>query len=132
MKTVLVALLDPGLGDQIKAGIRNFAGLRPVAVARDQLLEVAGENCNASAVILDHDEKRGHSAELLGRLRHLAPELTILTAGPRAQRESLQRLKLELDIFSFIPLPLDPFDLARRLNRLAEALQRGAQSLSRP
>ncbi len=106
----------------MKTCIRCFAGLRAVTVPVESLIDLLGSDTLAGAVIMDHDGSDPESHERIVQVRRLHKDLLILAAGHRSQRDRLHRLKLELDIFSYIPLPLDPFDLARRLNRLTDAL----------
>jgi len=114
MQTVFVALEDPALRDQVKTCIRNFDNLRAVAVPPDRLLDLLREEHHASALIVEF-KGTGSKAEF-------DKSLTVLVLGKRTQRERSHRIRMHQDIYSFIPVPLDPFDLARRLARLAEDL----------
>lgn len=102
--------------------VRNFPDLRPVSVPAEHLLEVLAEDHGAAALLLDYQGTGSKPDPVVAQIREMHPELTILVVGKRAQRERSHRARMEQEIFSFIPLPLDPFDLARRLHRLVGVL----------
>jgi len=123
MEFVFLAIEDPSLRDQVRAGLRMFPNLRPVNLPQDLLPIALRSEPMSGAIILDGDRSRGDLASRMEVVRELQPDLLLLVVGPRGQRERMHRSKLELEIFSHIPTPLEAFDLARRLNRLSLAFQ---------
>jgi hypothetical protein len=121
MFTVLVSLADPALRDLVRTGIRSFPDLRAVPVPRDELPRLV-QDPRVSALICDWQFDRNQEDSLLRKLRELNDQVEILVAGRRPDRDSFHKTKVDLRVQSFIPLPLDAFDLARRLHRLSYAL----------
>jgi hypothetical protein len=118
MATVLIALQDPTLRDQVRAALRLFPSVRAPHVPRNRVREILTEPGVAEALILDHQPDRDGSDPFIAEIRALDREVAILAVTDQADRHHFNRSKMELDIFSFIPLPLDPFDLLHRLHRL--------------
>lgn len=122
MPTVLVALQDPALRDQIRTALRLFKGIREVTVPRDRLLDLLRDPAVADALILEHQPGRDGNDPFISQIRTLSQSIAIVAVGDRPDRAHFNRAKVELDILSFVPLPLDPFELLHRLHRLSESL----------
>ena len=123
MHTVLVALEDSVLREQVQSALRAFRGIRAVAVPRERLHEVLREKRGAAqALIVDHQPVCDGEDFFLAEIRSLDRDIRILVVAERPDRLNFNKAKVDLDILSFIPLPLDPFDLLRRLHRLVEKI----------
>ena len=122
MKNILVGLGDPALRDQMRAALKAFPSVRGVAVERDRLLDLLNSDTAPAAVIVDYQRSRAGADPLIEAIRAANRHIHVLACAERPERSHFNRAKMDLDIFSFIPLPLDPFDLLRRLHRLVEAL----------
>lgn len=118
MHTILIALNDRILADQVRAGVRNFKGFRGLVIAPAELEKALEADPEAAAVLFDHPGRNEELEELVLRLQAEGHPRRLLVVGDRNKRKEAHRAKVELGLFSFIPLPLDPFDLARRLHRL--------------
>lgn len=122
MPLVLVALDDPALRDQIQAVFRMFPEVQAITVERDQVPELLRDPDLADAVIVNREKARSGHDPFISNIRSHNRKVKILAVAERPHRERFSRTKLELDVFSFIPLPLDAFDLLRRVHRLVETL----------
>ena len=119
---VLTAIADSVLADQVRTAVRQCADWRPLLVHPSRLVEALSTDAKPAAVILDHPGQDRDLPHFVEAIRERAPEIEILLLGERTRRKESYRAKLDLGVFSFIPTPLDPFDLARRLHRLRSAL----------
>ncbi|MAG33174.1 MAG: hypothetical protein CL908_20030 [Deltaproteobacteria bacterium] len=123
MRTILVALRDPTLTDQIRTAMRMFPGVHAITVERDQIQSLVQEPDVADALIVDHERGRAGHDPFIAQIRQVNREIKIVAVADRPERNHFNKTKMELDVFSFIALPLDPYDLLRRLHRLMETLQ---------
>lgn len=122
MQNILVALDDPALRDQVKTALKVFPGIRGVPVERDRLINLVAGGMVPVAVILDYQRGKSGADPYIEAIRRANRDIQVLACAEKPERNHFNKAKMELDIFSFIPLPLDPFDLLRRLHRLVEAL----------
>ena len=122
MHDILVALDDQALVDNVRTALKSFPGVRGVPVARSRLLGLLSGGTPPAAVIVDHRRHRGEVDPLISEIHRLNRRLPVLACGDLPHPSRFSREKRQLDVFSFIPLPLDPFDLLRRLHRLIKAL----------
>ena len=74
------------------------------------------------AVVVDLENDGDQERTWIAQLRQDCPKVEILALVDQRFKDRLNRLKVELGVFSFVPLPLDPFDLARRIVRLEQHL----------
>lgn len=122
MQRILIAVEDPALADQIRTGMKQFRNLQGVRVPRTEVLRLVLDPEVAQGVILDHQKEAGGKDAMIQEVRRLNSDIHIMAVAHRPERDQFNKLKVELNVFSFIPLPLEPFDLARRLHRLSNAL----------
>jgi hypothetical protein len=120
MLTVLVALRDPIQREHVRAAFRLFPTLRPLTVDRDRVMDYIGDRTLADALILDYEGNRRGDDPVLADIRARNPHIALLVVADRPERAHFNKVKMEHQVLSFVPLPLEPFDLARRLQRLAE------------
>ena len=121
MINVMICLKDKTLADVVKTGFQQFPAFKVFPVPEHNLADVI-EQGNHHAVVLDLEEAQKQSGGLIGRVRSLSTDIEIMAIGDRAQKEKINRLKVDLNIFTCIGLPLDPFELARRVVRLEKHL----------
>ena len=121
MINVLICLNDKTLADVIKTGFQQFPTFKIYTVPPTRLVEVV-QRRNHGAVVLDLGEAQKEGGGLVGAVRDANPEIEIMALGERQQKEKFNRLKVDLNIFTCIGLPLDPFELARRIIRLEKHL----------
>jgi len=122
MQNILVAVDDPTLRDQVRTALKIFPGVRGVPVERERLISLVAGGMVPAAVILDYQRGQSVADPYIEAIRRANPEIHVLACAEKPERSNCNKAKVDLDIFSFIPLPLDPFDLLRRLHRLVEAL----------
>lgn len=122
MQNILVALEDPALRDQVRTALKVFPGIRGVPVERERLLNLVSGGMVPVAVIVDYQRGKSGADPFIEAIRKINRDIHVLACAERPERNHFNKAKMELDVFSFIPLPLDPFDLLRRLHRLVEAL----------
>lgn len=121
MINVLICLKDKTLADIVKTGFQQFPAFKVYPVPEHKLVDVI-EQGNHHAVVLDLAEASKDSGGSIGRVRETSSDIEIMAIGDRAQKERFNRLKVDLNIFTAIGLPLDPFELARRIVRLEKHL----------
>ncbi|MEE9394498.1 MAG: hypothetical protein V3W41_18545 [Planctomycetota bacterium] len=117
MTKVLIALDDKAMADVIATACRQFETLEPFEVPRNRLFELLDED-KRQATIIHFNYTREGCGEFASNIRKMDAEIHILCLLDKDHRDRHNRLKIELGIFSFIPLPVDPFELAKRLQRL--------------
>ncbi len=122
MKTILVALEDLDAVDQVRTALRMFPGVRGVGVPRDGVSAILSGPDAPAAVIIDHRPEAAGSDPFIEQLRAGNGRVRVVACGERPQRRKFHPKKRELDVFSFVPVPLEPFDLLRRLHRLVADL----------
>lgn len=122
MQNILVALDDPALRDQVKTALKLFPGIRGIPVQRNRLISLVAGGLVPVAVILDYQRGKSGNDPYIEAIRRANADIEVLACAEKPERSQFSKAKRELDIFSFIPLPLDPIDLVRRLHRLREAL----------
>ncbi len=117
MTKVLISLQDDIQCDVVKTAFKQFNSMATYPVPRSHLIGLAADE-DVDAVVIDlakGDEKEGG---IVDRLREHAPHVEIILLAEASMRERLNRLKLHHSIFTVVPLPLDAFDLAKRIVRL--------------
>jgi two-component SAPR family response regulator len=114
----MISVADVAIRDQIRTAMKVFPGLRALDVPRERLLTILTESETPDAIILDLDRNLDHRQELLEQVRQANREVPVLVVGDLPSRQYFSRVKVELNVLSFIATPLDQFDLARRLHRL--------------
>lgn len=120
-RQVLICLEDPPTSDIVVTGLRQFTDLVVHAVPAARMADLAASGEFAAAIV-DLERRHERSSDFAREIRAAAPDIALLCLVDRERRERYNRAKLELKIFSFIPSPIDPFDLARRIQRLRAAL----------
>ena len=122
MTKVLIAVDDKSMSDVIATACRQFESLDPFEIPRNRLFELLGENDDeVLATIVHFNYSRESSGEFARRVREADAEIEILCLLDKDHRDRHNRAKLEIGVFSFIPLPLDAFELMKRLQRLEAA-----------
>lgn len=122
MFKVLVSLDHPVSSDLVCTALAQFPDCSAHPVPPTRLFEVLGDDRNA-AVFIDLERVREAPGTLARRVRAVDPTIEVLCLIPRDERELHNRLKLDLGVFSFVPSPIDAFDLAKRIQRLLEHLR---------
>ena len=117
MKTLLVAVEDANLGDQIRMAVKLFPGTRGRRVPRENLMDWIAEGFIADGIILDYQRDRYGNDGFVSELHRLVPDIPILVLTPSSEKAHLSRAKMDQEIASVITLPLDPHDLISRLER---------------
>ena len=121
--TALVAVQQPEVFSVV-AGILAQAGLEPVAVADlDEAMAAARESAPVLAVV-DSTVRQVAGMDMLKRLRHEEPAMTKLPVILVAGEAGLDlELMVELGIADFVASPVDPQDLARRVDLILATAQ---------
>ena len=122
MHNILVGIEEPSLRDQVRTALKIFPSVRGVPVQRDRLLDLISDGGVPAAVIVDYRRGRSGTDPFIEAIRTANRDVHVLACADRPERNLFNKAKVDLAIFSLIPLPLDPFDLLRRLHRLVEAL----------
>ena len=128
MHNILVGIEDPALRDQVRTALKVFPSIRGAPIQRGLLLDLLSGGGVPAAVIVDYQRGRSGADPFIEAIRAANRDVHVLACAERPERPErpernhFNKAKVDLDIFSFIPLPLDPFDLLRRLHRLVEAL----------
>ncbi len=123
--TILLCVDPPTIRDQVRCGLKLFQGLRAVDATRDQVTRVLESGEDVDALILSHGSTMADLKDsFLEKVRAKNKKVAILVLGDLPNRQHFTKTKVELDILSFVPVPLDSFDLARRLHRLLDHLQK--------
>ena len=122
MHNILVGIEDPALRDQVRTALKVFPSVRGAPIQRGLLLDLLSGGGVPAAVIVDYRRGRSGADPFIEAIRAANRDVHVLACAERPERNHFNKAKVDLDIFSFIPLPLDPFDLLRRLHRLVEAL----------
>ena len=118
----MVALEDLDAVDQVRTALRMFPGVRGVGVPRDEVSAILSGPDAPAAVIVDHRPQKGGDDPFIEDVRAVNKRVRVVACGERPQRRRFHPRKRELDVFSFVPVPLEPFDLLRRLHRLVADL----------
>src|ERR1051325_626834 len=118
MIDVLVALRDPTLSDLVRTAFRNRPCWRPFQVPPESLEHLLSGPSAPGLAVFDLDPAQGSDLDCLERLKTVKRSTVLVGVGgaPGAARELHSRL--ELDVAMIISVPIEPFDLARRLLRL--------------
>lgn len=119
---VLVAVKDPSTLDLLKAAFGERRVFRAASAPRERLATLLLPPSPVAVVALDLDPTRGDDREFLDNLRRVNDRVAFVAVGPENDRAHFGPSRLELDVRCFVRTPIDPFDLARRLKRLADAL----------
>lgn len=122
MRNILVGIEDPALRDQVRTALKIFPSVRGVSVEPDRLLDLISDGEVPAAVIVDYRRGKSGTDPFIEAIREANRNIHILACAERPDRSHLNKAKMDMGVFSFIPLPLDPFTLLRRLHRLVEAL----------
>lgn len=117
MIKVLISINDKSMVDVIATACRQFPELEPHEVPLPRIFELLGQG-NCEAIIVDFYYKGQGIGEFVKKIREADSSIDILCLLEKDHRDRHNRLKIDLDIFSFIPVPLDAFELAKRLQRL--------------
>lgn len=120
-RQILICLEDATTSDVVVTGLRQFQDLVVHAVPAARMADLAASGEFAAAII-DLERKHERSGDFAREIRDASPDIELLCLVDRERRERHNRSKLELRILSFIPSPIDPFDLARRIQRLRSTL----------
>ncbi|MCB9832286.1 MAG: hypothetical protein H6807_07400 [Planctomycetes bacterium] len=127
MTKVLISLRDAILSDVVKTAFKNFPTMATYPVPRSRVVGLAAED-DVDAVVIDIEKGEEHEGGLIDRLRDKAPDVELVVLAEPSLRERMNRLKLSHGIFTVVPLPLDAFDIAKRIVRLEALLaDRGRQ-----
>jgi DNA-binding NtrC family response regulator len=118
---ILICLEDAATSDIVDTALRQFDDLVGHAVPADRLANLAASG-EFAAVFIDLERRHEKNGDLAREVRAASPDIELLCLVDRERRERYNRAKLEIKIFSFIPVPLDPFDLVRRIQRLRTSL----------
>ncbi len=122
MYDVLVSVRDPTMRDSLRAAFAERAVFRAAAAPRERLPGLLSPPANVAVVALDLDPSSLADREFLASLRRINAKVQFVAVGPTGDRAHFGPSRLELDVRTFVRAPLDPYDLARRLHRLAETL----------
>lgn len=109
------------MSDVITTAFRQSSSVTTHTVPVDRLLEVVRDP-DYQAVVLEIDGTTKGRVELAEAVRRENPAIEILALMDREQKEKFNRLKVDLGLFGYVLLPLDPFELARRVLRLEQSL----------
>ena len=127
MIKVLISLRDAIQSDIVKTAFKQFPAMATYPVPRPRLLGLACED-DIDAVVVDIGKGEEKEGGFIDRLRDHCPNTEIFVLAEPAMRERMNRLKLSHGIFTVVPLPIDAFDLAKRIARLEVLLaDRGRQ-----
>ncbi|MEZ6194213.1 MAG: hypothetical protein R3F20_00565 [Planctomycetota bacterium] len=119
---ILLCIEDAPTRDIVETALRQYGDVAVHPVPPDRLARlVSGDEF--AAVFLDLARKHEKAGALVAALREENPRIPVMCLVDRAQRERYNRLKLQHGIFSFVPTPIDAFDLARRIERLRTELE---------
>lgn len=119
MRTILVCLQDPIIRDQIRTALKLFDKVRAVEIPRARLLEVFHDpQATPHALIVDHDPMLGGDDPFIAEIRAQNRDVRIIAVADRPERARFNKAKMEMDVCSFIALPLDPIDVLRRIHRV--------------
>ncbi len=121
MINVLICLKDKTLADVVKTGFKQFPEFTAHPVPAHNLVDLVSDG-GYHAVMVDLDEAQKPDGGLIGHVRDTNTNIEIMAIGDRALKEKFNRVKVDHNIFSCIGLPLDPFELARRIVRLGKHL----------
>ena len=121
MIKILISLEDKVMTDVVKTAFKQFPNITAYPVPPHKLLELVQEG-PYHAVVVDMDNRREQTGGTVSAIRETNTSIEILTLIEEGQKDRFNRLKVDLDIFSCISLPLDPFELARRIVRLEKHL----------
>ena len=122
MHRALIAIEDRLLNDVVKTAFKQSSAIMAHPVPRERLVELV-QDPDYHAVVLDLDGAKKSEVDLAGAVRATNPEIEILALMDREQKERFNRLKVDLGLFAYVLLPLDPFELARRVLRLEKHLE---------
>ncbi len=122
MIRILVSVANSASRDIILTALRNFPGVAAFAVPAHELAGLVLGSRDWDAVILDSGSDRGEAFSLVRDVREANGDIEMVAVTDEVEKDSVNRMKLDHDIFTFIALPIDPFDLLKRLHRLIETL----------
>jgi hypothetical protein len=122
MFDVLVAVRDATTRDLVRTAFDERGVFRATAAARERLSSLLKPPSAVAACVLDLDASSLADRDFLASLRALNEKVVFVAVGTPETRGVFGPSKLQLDVRTFIRAPIDPFDLARRLKRLADAL----------
>ena len=117
MIRILICIDDARTQDIVRTAFRQFTTISCNPVPRDRLLELISEH-DYHGVVLDFVDRTEQTAEMIRSIRGTDANIEILTLVDRQQKDRLNRDKMELGIFSYLPYPIDAFELARKILRL--------------
>jgi CheY-like chemotaxis protein len=121
MFRALICLEDKLTADVVKTAFKQFPSMTAYPIPRENALEHVGDG-QYQVVVVDLDNDGICDPDFVAELRAANPQIEILALIDRDHKERFNRLKVELGLFSCVPMPLDPFELARRLMRLEKHL----------
>lgn len=122
MLDVLVAVRDPTTRDVLRTAFDERGVFRAAAAPRERLPSLLLPPSPVAVVALDLDPTQAADREFLASLRAINDRVQFVAVGAAKDRSLFGPSRLELDVRTFVREPVDPFDLARRLKRLADAL----------
>ena len=125
MLETLIAVKDPLTRDLLRAAFRERRVFRTAVTERERLPALLAPPCTADVVVIDLDPRSTADREALAALREINPAPAYVAVGPAGERSLFGPSKLELQVRTFVRTPVDAFDLARRLQRLAERPEGG-------
>ena len=121
MTKVLISLRDSILSDVVKTAFKQFPSLSPHPVPRRELIGLAAED-DVDAVVVDVEKGEDMGDGIIRRLRDHCPGTEIFVLAESGLRDRMNKLKVSHSIFTVAPMPIDPFDLAKRIARLETLL----------
>ncbi len=122
MYDVLISIRDPATLDLLRAAFAERGIFRTAAAPRERLAQLLAPPSGVAVVDLDLDPTKSEHRDLLASLRAVNSAVQFLAIGPEVERAHFGPSRLELDVRTFVRTPIDAFDLARRLKRLADSL----------
>ena len=121
---VLISIRDPLTRDVVRTALRSAGSFRPSIVPRNDLVALLADSRHVDLVILDLDVRSGTDEEFLAEVVRSRGTVGITVVATGAERAQVTRVKLGHDVLTVVPAPIDAFDLARRLRRVAQSLVR--------
>lgn len=117
MQKIIINSRDRTTADLIQTAVKQFPGLAARQVESEQLIEAATLH-DYSAIVTDLDPEQAGHADILRKLKQVAPETTLVLVSKGKRPSRLAHQKREFGLFATIQRPIDPFDLARKILRL--------------
>lgn len=118
MKDVIIGIDDRGLAEELRAAFRQRKVWLPVLVPAAALRGLLAVAQPPAVAVMAIDPHRTADRDFLASLRAVNRTTIFVGVGGIARGSRSIQGRLEIDVETLIPLPIDPFELMMRLQRI--------------